>query len=94
MNLRLQTEAENHLHRALEIQRERLEVHHEDLFRTLIGKAWLAMEEEDFETATAIYHELLPDNGFAELPNEPLWAELINDYGVLQSILDNPSETN
>ena len=93
VNLRLAPQAEDHLHRALEIQRERLDVHHEDLFSTLIGKAWLAIEEQEFETAGAIYDELLPDNGFAELPNEPLWAELINDYGVLQSYLDNPSES-
>jgi tetratricopeptide (TPR) repeat protein len=93
VNLRVPTEAEDHLDRALAIQRERLDVHHEDLFRTLIGKAWLAIEEADFDTAAAIYDELLPDNGSAELPNEALWAELVNDYGVLQVYLNNPSES-
>ena len=93
VNLRMAPEAEDHLSRALDIQRERLGVDDEDLFRTLIGKAWLAIEEEEFETAKAIYEELLPDNGFAEVPDEPLWAELVNDYGVLQGYLNNPTES-
>jgi tetratricopeptide (TPR) repeat protein len=93
VNLRLAPEAEDHLDRALEIQREQLDVQQEDILRTLIGRAWLAIEEEEFETASAIYEELLPDNGFADLPNEPMWAELVNDYGVLQIYLNNPSES-
>ena len=87
-------EAEGHLDRALELQRELLEAEDPETFGTQVRRGWLAFATGEYERAERIYENILPslrdlEGDAAELPSEPEWAEAVNDYGVLQWALGN-----
>jgi len=91
-NMYYLAEAKDHLDRALASQRELLDESDNDLLKTLVNRAWLAVESEDYELAEELYDEILPpldDIAAMEFPDEPLWGDVLNHYGVLQWSLGN-----
>jgi tetratricopeptide (TPR) repeat protein len=87
MQLGFYDEAEKHLSQAVVLQRD-LPGDTNEILRTRIDRAWVAIQSENLELAMSIYKDILPPlNDQAEyiedLPNERIWASALNDFGVL-----------
>jgi tetratricopeptide (TPR) repeat protein len=79
-------DAEKYLSQAVALQNSLLPGTNEAL-QTLIDRAWVAVQSENLELAMTIYQEILPslndEAEFAEeLPNERIWANAVNDFGI------------